>query len=265
MTFSSRLTLAISTMPAIAFAVMLVSPCVAPIAGVGCQLAIAQSQAGSLTHISFPSDKSDFHGAGLYTVTIDEDSSQILVPEEPLPGRPWVLAAELYNLASPPLANLARTELALVERGFHVVALPLGNTFGSPKSVAKYDRLYIKMTETDGLSKRLSLLGLSRQGLAMARWVAANPGKVSYIYLDKAVCDFKSWPGGKLGFGKGNPADWERLIQAYGFKSEAEAMTYKWNPLDLAPKLVASKVAILYLAGETDDAVPSSENGGRLQ
>lgn len=265
MTFSTRLISAISTMQSIVVAVMLISPFAVPIGGIGSQPAIAESPIGNLSHISFHGDKANFHGAGLYTVPINEESSQILVPEKPLPDRPWVLAAELYNLASPPESNLTRTELALVERGFHVVALPLGNTFGSPESIAKYDRLYNEMTETYGLSKRLSLMGLSRQGLAMTRWAAANPGKVSCIYLDKAVCDFKSWPGGKLGLGKGSPEDWERLIKAYGFKSEADAMTYKWNPIDLVPKLVASKVAILYLAGETDDAVPYSENGERLE
>ena len=51
----------------------------------------------------------------------------------------------------------------------------------------------------------------------------------------------------------------------YGFKTEADALAYDRNPLDLAPKLAAAKVAILYLGGETDDAVPFSENGARMQ
>ncbi len=49
------------------------------------------------------------------------------------------------------------------------------------------------------------------------------------------------------------------------FKDEAEAMAFKENPVDLAPKLIADKVAIIYVAGEKDTVVPYVENGGRMQ
>ena len=109
---------------------------------------------------------------------------------------------------------MARTELELVKRGFHVVVLQLGNTFGAPNAIAKYDAVYREMTGKYGFAQRVALMGLSREGLAITRWAAANPGKVSCLYLDKAVCDFKSWPGGKLGVGKGSPSDWQSLIHA---------------------------------------------------
>ena len=214
---------------------------------------------------SFPGNKADFHGAALFSVPIGQESAQVLAPEKPAAGRPWVLASSLYTLDSAPVAYMTRTELELVKRGFHIVALPLGNTFGAPDAIAKYDALYRTMTEKYGLAEKTALLGLSREGLAIARWSAANPGKVACLYMDKCVCDFKSWPGGKLSVGKGSPSDWQSLIKLYGFKSEAEAMAYEGNPIDLAPKLAAHKVAILYLAGEKDEAVPFAENGGRLQ
>jgi|GEM_PF-115559 len=254
MTFMNRLTIAMSMILAMPFV----------FSGTSFHSAIAETQPANLVR-SFPGDKANFYGVGLYSVPIEDEQAQILVPENSLPGRPWVLAAELYRPDAPPVANMALTALTLVEQGFHVVAFSLGNTFGSPESIAKYDHVYREMTGRYGLSRRLSMMGGSRQGLAVTRWAAANPGKVSCIYLDKAVCDFKSWPGGKLGRGKGSPSDWGNLIKSYGFKSEAEAMDYRWNPIDLAPKLVASKVAILYLAGETDDAVPYAENGERLE
>ena len=214
---------------------------------------------------SFLDESADFHGAALHTVMIGPDKAQVLVPEKAAPGRPWVLTAQLYSLESAPVKFMALTELELVKRGFHVVALPLGNTFGAPDAIAKYDGLYRDMTSKYGLANQVAMMGLSREGLAIARWAAANPGKVSCLYMDKAVCDFKSWPGGKQGVGKGSPSDWESLIKLYGFKSAEEAMKYDRNPIDLAPKLAAHKVAMLYLAGENDEAVPFSENGGRMQ
>ncbi len=236
---------------------------------IGCLVALTFLMLASLSPArsaeSFPGTKSNFNGAALYSFPIGLDSVQVLVPENPAPGRPWVLASQLYAMNSAPVTYMTRTELELVKRGFHVVSLPLGNTFGAPNAISKYDGLYREMTDKYGLAEKTALLGLSREGLAIARWAAANPGKVTCLYMDKAVCDFKSWPGGKLGVGKGSPSDWESLIKLYGFKSEAEAMTWPWNPIDLAPKLAAAKVAILYLAGENDEAVPFAENGGRMQ
>jgi len=216
-------------------------------------------------HQEFPGVKSDHYGAAIYSVPIGKETAKVICPEKPAPGRPWVLAPWYYDQRSPVLANMSRTQMELVKRGFHIVVFGLGNIFGAPDSIAKWDDVYREMTGKYGLSKHVALMGLSREGLSIARWAAANPGKVSCLYMDKGVCDFKSWPGGKLGFGKGSPKDWASLIQLYHFKSEAEALAYDQNPVDLAPKLVAAKVAILYIMGEKDDVVPYAENGARIE
>jgi hypothetical protein len=213
----------------------------------------------------FPGIKADHQGVALSSVPIGQDIATVLCPEKPAPGRPWVLAPAIYPLTPGPVANAGRTQMELAKRGFHVVALALGNTYGAPAAVAKWDTLYTIMTGKYGLAPKAAMMGSSREGLYIARWAAANPGKVSCLYMDKAVCDIKSWPGGKLGVGKGSLGDWNSLIQLYGFKSEAEALAFDQNPVDLAPKLVEAKVAIIYLAGETDDAVPYAENGARME
>jgi len=212
-----------------------------------------------------PGPAEGFHGFAIHRVEAGSNTVQVLVPSAPAKGQPWVLAAELYPVENPTVGRMGRVQLELVRRGFHVVALSLGNTFGAPDAIARYDAVHRTMTREYGLASRIALMGLSREGLAISRWAAANPGKVGCLYLDKAVCDFKSWPGGRLGVGPGSPDDWRSLQAAYGFKTESEAMSYPWNPIDLAPKLVAHGVAILYLAGETDVPVPWSENGARMQ
>lgn len=213
----------------------------------------------------FPGEPTNFQGFALYTIPVGKDNATVLCPEIPAAGRPWVIAPSSYDLKSAPVAYIAQTELELVKRGFYVVTLNLGNTYGSPDAIAKWDALYPVMTKKYGMAKKPALMGLSREGLAITRWAAANKGKVSCLYMDKAVCDFKSWPGGKLGIGKGSEGDWKNLIKLYHFKSEKEALAYHKNPVDLARKLVASKVAIIYVAGETDDAVPYSNNGKLME
>ena len=225
--------------------------------------------AGSLVSLHayepFPGKKADHLGTALYSIALGTEKVAVLVPERPASGKPWVLVPSLYSADSAPVAFMSATELALVKRGFHVVALGPGNTFGAPQAIAKWDAVYEAMTGTYGLSPKVSLLGLSREGLAIARWAAGHPGKVACLYMDKAVCDFKSWPGGKLGVGKGSPKDWASLMELYGFGTEAEALAYSENPVDLAAKLAKDKVAILYNTGGKDEVVPYVENGAPME
>lgn len=209
--------------------------------------------------------KMDCPAFTIYNIPFAKDNLVILCPQKPLKGNPWVLAGSFYDMRNSAVLNMTRTELELVKQGFYVVAFGLGNTFGAPDAIAKWDLVYKEMTEKYGMSKRVALMGVSREGLPIARWASNNPGKVSCLYMDRAVCDFKSWPGGKFGFGKGSANDWKALITVYNFSSEEEAMAYKQNPIDLVPKLVADKVAILYVAGDQDNIVPYSENGERMK
>ena len=213
----------------------------------------------------FPGEPTNFQGFALFTIPVGTDNATVLCPANPAQGRPWVLAPSSYDLKSAPVAYIAQTELELAKRGFYVVTLNLGNTYGAPDAIAKWDALYPLMTKKYGMAKKPALMGLSREGLAIARWAAANKGKVSCLYMDKAVCDFKSWPGGKLGIGKGSSGDWQSLIKLYHFKSEKEALAFHKNPVDLARKLAAAKITIIYVTGETDDAVPYSENGAIME
>jgi hypothetical protein len=218
---------------------------------------------------AFPVEPIDYPAFTLSALPIMKDgklltSALVLTPAKPLPGKPWVMTSfpDVRNAA---VFNMARTDLELVRRGFYVVGASPSVVLGAPDPKGILDAVYQEATTKLGLSKKTALIGLSREGLTVCRWAAANPGKVSAIYLDHAVCDFKSWPGGKLGVGPGSKKDWAELQKVYNFKDEAEAMAYKENPVDLAPKLIADKVAIIYVAGEKDNYVPYSENGAPMQ
>jgi len=70
-------------------------------------------------------------------------------------------------------------------------------------------------------------------------WAAAHPEWTLAVYLDNAVCDFKSWPGGarqETRQGAGSDGEWKKLLAAYDFKGDDDAIAYKLNPVDnLAP------------------------------
>lgn len=99
---------------------------------------------------------------------------------------------------------------------------------------------------------------MSRGGLYVYNWAALHPDKVALIYGDAPVCDIKSWPAGK-GKGIGNPRDWQLFLQVYGF-TEAQALAWKGNPIDLLGPIARAKIPIIHVVGAADDKVPVAEN-----
>ena len=179
----------------------------------------------------FPGAKEDYHGAPMFTVPIGTATAKVLSPQKPIQGSLWVLAPTLYNLDDPQVANLARTELELVKRGFHVVAFDPGNT---PESLHAWDVVFAEMTGKYKLWRNAALVGMGRESLPVANWAAANPGKSLCIYLDHPVFEEKTGSDGKLRSSQG-------------------------TTVNLAKKLAAGKVALIEVGA--DPSVPASGNG----
>ena len=201
---------------------------------------------------AFPGTVSDYHGYERHDFEVDGCKVIVVAPKTPAPGNPWIWRAEFFD-------HHPEVDLALVAKGFHLVFIEVGNTFGCPKAMAHWDVFYDRLVKEFGLSKKPVLEGLSRGGLYVYNWAAANPDKVSCIFGDNPVCDFKSWPGGK-GRGPGSPDDWKKLIQDYGFTSEAEAMAYTKNPIDNLKPLADARIPLIHICGDADEVVPFDEN-----
>lgn len=205
---------------------------------------------------SFPGTPTEWKGFERHDFEVDGKSVVVVAPKTELPGRPWVWHGEFFGHKPAP-------DIALLERGFHVVYMRVPNMLGSPTAVRHWDIFYQELTEHYGFAKKAALVGLSRGGLYCYNWAIANPEKVACIYGDAPVCDFKSWPGGK-GDGKGSPRDWQLVIQTYGFADEAEAMEYKHNPVDQLERLALADIPLLHVYGDVDDVVPWQENTGLI-
>lgn len=203
---------------------------------------------------AFPGRPAHWEGYDRYEFTVGGKTATVLAPHREAPGRPWVWYGEF-------LGHTPDIDRALLARGYHIVYLRVPDMFGCPDAVADWNRLYRELTEHYGFAKKAALIGISRGGLYVYNWAEANPGKVSCIYGDAPVCDFKSWPGGK-GRGRGNPAEWQRLLGCYHFKSEAEALAYAKNPADNLAPLARAGVPLLHVYCVDDTVVPWAENTG---
>ncbi len=182
---------------------------------------------------------------------VDGRNAFVVVPHAPANGKPWIWRTEFFG-------HEPQADIALLRHGFHVAYVDVQNLYGAPRALDAMDRFYEHVTTQFGLSRKVALEGFSRGGLFTLNWAARHPDRVSCIYNDAPVCDFKSWPAG-LGKGKGSPGDWERCKQAYGL-SEADALAYKLTPVDNLEPLAKANVPLLHVCGAQDDVVPVEEN-----
>lgn len=210
--------------------------------------AAAESASGGT---SFPGTKGIWHGFERNDFAVDGRNVIVVVPKDAAPGKPWIWRARFWG-------HEPQTDLALLNKGFHLVYMDVADLYGCPKAVAHWNVFYQYLTGEHGFSKKAVLEGMSRGGLIIYRWAAANPEKVACIYADAPVCDFKSWPGGK-GRGKGSASDWQKCLKAYGL-TEEEALAYSGNPIDNLAPLAKAGVPLLHVCGDADDVVPMEEN-----
>ncbi len=200
--------------------------------------------------------KSDWNGYERYDFTYDTRQCIVVVPKSPAGHRPWIWRARFFG-------HEPQTDLALLEKGFHLVYMDVADLFGAPVAVNHWNAFYNYLTEHHGFNPRVALEGMSRGGLIVYNWASANPEKVACIYADNPVCDFKSWPGGR-GKGKYDQRSWQACLKAYGL-TEEQALAYEHNPIDNLEPLARSVVPVLHVCGTADTVVPMPENTDVLE
>ncbi|MCF6175019.1 MAG: hypothetical protein L3J71_04590 [Victivallaceae bacterium] len=205
----------------------------------------------------FPGIVEDYHGYSLYRFDVGGLDAIIVEPKIPKVRRQWIWKAEFFSA-------FPNFELAMLERGFYLAFLNVGNTFGCPSAMTHFDEFYTILTEKYSFASHPVLLGLSRGGLYVYNWAVKNTDKVSCIYADNAVCDFKSWPGGK-GDAPDSLENWTKLIEDYGFAFEDEALEYSGNPIDNLEPLAKAGIPLIHASATEDEIVPISENTDILE
>lgn len=198
--------------------------------------------------------RSEYHGFRRVDLTLASGAACVVVqPHRTLVGRPWLWRARFFD-------HQPGLDLALLDLGFHLVYVDVANLYGAPAAVARWEEAYALLTAL-GLGPKPVLLGLSRGGLPVLEFATRHPDRVGAVVLDNAVCDFRSWPGGRSG--KRSDGDWSRLLVAYGLTDE-QAMEDGRSPLERLAPLSEAGVPVHVLVGTADVVVPPAENGEAL-
>lgn len=198
---------------------------------------------GTAFKIEVPaSGEFNFHGYRAYQM----GANKIVEPTHAAQDNPWVLRARFWG-------HEPQTDIALLEKGFHIAYCDVADLYGSPEAVKRYDEFYQQMALA-GLNRKVVLEAMSRGGLIAFNWAARNADKVAAIYADAPVLDIKSWP---MGSG-GNEEDTQNMLKAYNFRNVEAARRWKKNPIDQMKELAA--IPIILVVGDADEVVPIASN-----
>jgi predicted esterase len=140
--------------------------------------------------------------------------------------------------------------------GISIAGFDLGEVRGAPASTAKFSQFYDEMVKR-GWSPKPILLGQSRGGLMMLAWGVRNPDQVRAFVGIYPVCNLASWPL------KNSKA--ATLADFAMSEDELVAKLSQFNPVDNLQGLLANKVPMFVVHGDSDVVVPFDDNTRLLQ
>lgn len=217
------------------------------LSGMGIWLAAVSALAGESTESTqFDAKRLDF--------TVGGASGFVIVPpalkEET--GHPWLWYAPTFigHLPDPSHGFYVKP---LLDAGFFVAGVDVGESFGSPTGTAAYQAFYEHVVASYHLSAKPVLLPQSRGGLMLYNWAVEHPDSVGAVAGIYSVCNIASYPGV------------DKAAPAYNMTSdELETALPKYNPIDRLEALVKAKVPVFHIHGDSDAVVPIALNAGEL-
>ncbi len=189
------------------------------------------------------------YGAKRTVIQIGKNKGFVLQPAKPAAegARPWAWYAP--TIGSHPNQSNEWGLRKLLDRGFYVCGVDVGESYGSPAGRKAFTEFHQQVVNQFKLESKARLVAQSRGGLMLFNWAAENPDKVQCIVGIYPVCDLRSYPGLKQAAG------------AYGLTpEELEKQLTQHNPIDRLEPLAKAGVPILHIHGDSDKVVPLEKN-----
>jgi len=185
---------------------------------------------------------------------VDGRYAFVLLPTSPADDgtKPWLWYAPTFE-GGHPEPSLGWLFTRLLQNGFAIAGIDVGESYGSPQGRKSYTMLYEHLRQRHGLAAQASLLPQSRGGLMLYNWAAENPEKVKCIGGIYTVCDLESYPG------------LARACGAYGLtESQLRQQLADHNPVQRLAPLARTRIPILHVHGDADVGVPLEPNSAEL-
>lgn len=173
----------------------------------------------------------------------------LYVAPKPAEGKPWLWYAPTIKGLS--LAGRKLYFESFLKAGISIAGFDLGEVRGGPASTAQFTQFYDEMVKR-GFSPKPILLGQSRGGMMTLAWAFRNPDKVRAWVGIYPVCNLASWPL------KNSKA--QTLADFALPEAELVAKLNEFNPVDNLQGLLANKVPMFAVHGDSDKVVPYDDN-----
>jgi predicted esterase len=185
---------------------------------------------------------------------IDGHKAFLYAAPKPAAGKPWLWYAPTLNGVS--LFGRKMYFEAFMKAGISIAGYDLGEVRGAPASTAKFTLFYNEMVKR-GYATKPILLGQSRGGMMTLAWAFRHPEKVRAWVGIYPVCNLASWPL------KNSKA---QTLADFGMQeNELVAKLSEFNPVDNLKGLLANKVPMFVVHGDSDVVVPYDLNTGLLK
>ena len=183
------------------------------------------------------------------TFEIGGNKAFVYAAPKPAEGKPWLWYAPTLKGVS--LAGRPLYFESFMRAGISIAGFDLGEVRGAPASTAKFTLFYDEMVKR-GWSPKPILLGQSRGGMMTLAWAFRHPDKVRAWVGIYPVCNLASWPL------KNSKAD--TLADFALPEAELTARLREFNPVDNLQGLLANKVPMFVVHGDSDVVVPYDLN-----
>jgi predicted esterase len=207
-----------------------------------------------LTLFAFPTVADEKPQRVAETFELEGRKGFIYAAPEPAKGNPWVWYAP--TLKGVEIVQRKLYFDAWMQAGISIAGFDLGEVRGSPASTAKFTLFFEEMVRR-GWSSKPTLLGQSRGGMMMLAWAMRNPARVRAFVGIYPVCNLASWPL--------KNSKRETLADFAMPEAELVANLARFNPVDNLQGLLANKVPMFIVHGDSDVVVPYDDNSRLLK
>jgi lysophospholipase L1-like esterase len=193
-----------------------------------------------------------FYGYACADFMLNGHQCKVVKPKWSAPHHPWVWRARFWG-------HEPQTDIALLERGFHIVYCDVAELFGNAEAIAQWNQFYNELHH-GGLAPKAVMEGMSRGAVYALNWAAVNPNKVACVYIDNPLLDMKSWPAGLGKVVPASPDEFKQFKDDYHLETEEQVRNFKGSPIDKIAQIVKGHYPILILCADADEAAIPAEN-----
>jgi pimeloyl-ACP methyl ester carboxylesterase len=182
----------------------------------------------------------------------------IVYPKAALPGKPYAMKTEYWDA-------FPAVEIALLQKGFHLVYRKNANRLATPADCHARARLVDHLTEKYGLSPKCVPVGYSCGGAHALNFAKYYPEKVACLYVDAPVVTFCDFPA-YLSKPQRRGTPWtEEFPAAYPGVGLSDLYQFPHHPVNALPTLLSNRIPLAMSWGDEDQTVSYSENGALLE